>query len=430
MDTIIIGAGLAGLAAAQRLVQGGRSVTLLEARDRLGGRLWTRTDPSSPTPIELGPEWIAASGGLRDLMTRAGAPLVEARGNRYRRVGERWENLDALPDVTESLIDRVSSIDKTDRSLRDALTLCCGDARYADARSLLLAYVEGFHAADPERVSVQWLATVEENQPAEASDYRAPNGAGQVIDLLRLEPGSHCVVRLGTVAHQVRWRRGEVEIAVGDDGETFQARSAIVTVPLPMLDPSFDGIAALRFVPTIDDKLAAAALLEMGHVVKLVLRFREPLWQRNSQLEDMLFLHTFGQPIPTWWTSNPSVDTLLTAWVGGPTATRLGSLRSDELLDLTIASLSHGLAMPRSEIERQLVAHYYHNWMSDPFTMGAYTYVKAGGLNAHRTLAQPVHDTVFFAGEATCGGGLNATMEGALESGWRAADDVLRLTSA
>ncbi|MGH7802978.1 MAG: FAD-dependent oxidoreductase, partial [Candidatus Binatia bacterium] len=105
--------------------------------------------------------------------------------------------------------------------------------------------------------------------------------------------------------------------------------------------------------------------------------------------------------------------------------TRLLETHGAALADLAIDSLAGALRLPRREVEAQLLAHHVHDWRADPFSRGAYTYVVAGGIEAPRLLARPVERTLYFAGEATCAGGLNATMEGAVQSGLRAAGELL-----
>jgi monoamine oxidase len=166
--------------------------------------------------------------------------------------------------------------------------------------------------------------------------------------------------------------------------------------------------------------------MDLGKVVKLVLGFREPFWRDVGPLQDLLFLHALEQPFPVWWTAlDPDVP-LLTAWAGGPQVDRLDTTDERALLELAIASLAATLDLDRSDVARRLESHHSHDWNADPFSRGAYTYVTVGGSQAHRTLARPVANTLFFAGEGTCGGGYNATMEGALRSGRRAAEEVLR----
>lgn len=420
MDVIVIGAGLAGLAAAAELGREGRSVTVLEGRQRVGGRVWTLDDAGPDAPIELGAEWLADSGLLHRLLTGCRSRLTRARGTRWRRSNRGW---DSLSDLAEDLVARIRALKGPDRSLRRALEECCGGSALEEARSLLLSYVQGFHAADPDRLSARWLALVEETQPAEASELRSLDGVGRATEALRLEVERHCELRLGAAVREVSWRKGAVEIRTAA-GETRRAARAVVTVPLPLLQGTA-GPAALRFTPTLPEKQEAVRLLETGPIVKLVLRFREPFWLDVGPLDDLLFLHAFQQPLPTWWTYREARVPLLTGWAGGPQAAPLRGQNRDSLLSLAVGSLAVGLDLPRPEVERRLEAHYYHDWNEDPFSLGGYSYVGVGGLEAHRTLAAPVAETLYFAGEATCGEGLNATMEGALRSGRRAAAEVL-----
>jgi monoamine oxidase len=423
VDTVVIGAGLAGLAAAERLVAAGAGVTLLEARARLGGRVWTERRPGGGA-VELGAEWIGKEGEVHERLTRAGARVVEANGGQLRRLDGAWRDLSDLSNLNRDLVQRASRFQGADRSLLTALDQCCPGPETAESRAHLLRYVEGFHAADPARLSTRWLAEVEANQPADASDLRAPDGVGRVVEELSSGLEGRCDLRLGAVAREVRWRRGHVEIETSG-GATFRAASAVISIPLPLFDPRSDEIAAVRFTPALPEKLDAARLLQMGRVIKLVLVFRDPFWRELGPLEEMLFLHDYDQPLPTWWTpAEPSLP-VITGWAGGPYATRLAGVAERELLDLAVGSLSHALGRSRPDLSARLEYHHFHDWGSDPFARGAYTYVGVGGLEAHRTLAESVADTLYFAGEATCGEGLNATMDGALRSGLRAAEELL-----
>ena len=422
MDVVVIGGGLAGLAAAERLVAAGATVTLLEARDRLGGRVWTEPSSDGP-PVELGAEWIGDEGELHDLLAGAGAHLVPAEGRQVRRTDVAWDDLSHLHRDAQQLVRRIHSAG-ADRSVTAALADCCDEDELAPARTHLLRYVEGFHAADPDRLSVQWLAEVERTQPAEASELRAAEGAGLAVEVLRRALESRCELRLGTRAKSVRWRRGGVEIDT-PAGSALRASAAVITVPLPLLDPQSDEPAALRIEPRLEDKRAAARLLHMGPVVKIVLTFARPFWQDAQVLDGALFVHAYERPVPTWWLPVDSAHPVLTGWAGGPFAARLVGTGREALIDLAVASAAAALGMPRADVTAELESSHFHDWTADPLARGAYTYVDVGGMQAYRILAAPVAGTLFFAGEATCGGGYNATMEGALRSGRRAAAELL-----
>jgi monoamine oxidase len=160
-------------------------------------------------------------------------------------------------------------------------------------------------------------------------------------------------------------------------------------------------------------------------VVKVVLGFRGPFWRSIDGLEDVQFIHVFGRPLPTWWMPLDPEVPRLTGWAGGPHAARLAGKSHAALKDLAVRSLSDALGLAPGEVAPQLESLHLHDWTADPLSRGAYTYVGIGGSEAYRTLAAPVANTLFFAGEATCGGGHNATMEGALRSGRRAAAELL-----
>jgi monoamine oxidase len=424
MDTIVIGAGLAGLAASQRLVQAGHSVTIIEARDRIGGRVFTARDSDSAPPIDYGAEWFASTGGVRNLLAAAGATMHRGSGAFLRRTSEGWSNAFEDHPATSDLLGRMGKHTGDDRSLRDALVEC-GSAHQVDEAQAFVRFVESFHAADPGDVSARWLTWMEEAHAPGEAEYRSLSGAGAVVEALAASLTAHCEIRLRTVAREIRWRAGAVEVVVGDGADdVLSARSAVVTVPLPMLAGSSRTPGAIRFSPDIAEKREAASRLRMGHAAKVVFRFKTPFWRAVKPLANMVFVFADGEPFPVWWSGVGRTPTI-TGWAGGPKALRLAIEEEEAVIDRAIDSLTVALALPRGRIEEQLVSHHYHNWSADPNSQGAYSYVAAGGIDAHLTLARPVGDTLFFAGEATCGGGYNATMEGAAQSGWRAAAEVI-----
>ena len=419
MDVIVIGGGLAGLAAVQDLARAGRTVLLLEARDRLGGRVHTLRLPRFPHPIELGAEWIDHSSEVYSLLRAAGAPTVEAEGARYHRVGASLVNLDEPPPLAEDLVARIRELPGPDRTLTAALDLCCSEPKYSESRAQLLAYVEGFHAADPGRVSARWLTKVEETQPADASVYRSPEGVDRFLASLTPENDS-VVLHLETVVESVEWSRTGVTVTARRAGtrNVYRGERAICTLPLGVLKSGM-----VRFSPGLDVKGPAINGMETGQAAKIILQMRWPFWRDVPGLEDMLFLHDFAQPFPTWWTSGNTP--LITGWAAGPQLSRIGKPLDNRLLPLATRSLAAALGMPEAAVMQELVDWHCHDWGRDPFARGAYSYVLAGGFDAWRTLAEPLEGSLFFAGEATVGEGYNATMEGAVSSGRRAARQVL-----
>ena len=424
MSTIIIGAGLAGLAAAERLAREDREVMLVDARHRVGGRVLTWSN--SGVSLDLGAEWISNRGAVRELLERHEVELRDAEGSRFSRDGDGWRNLDDLPDVTTGLRERAErGIGGSDRSLGDALRDCCAGSDDEAARAMLVAYVEGFHAADAERVSMRWLGVVERNQPADASPLRAPLGASTAVYALRGACEGHCTFRLGTRVTDVKWRKGSVEVSAqaAEGAISMRAKSAIITLPLPILKAP-DSAGSVRFDPPLAAKLEALDLLEMGSALKVYLEFAEPFWWDHVP-ESLLFLFNTGSPLPVWWLPVDREQPFMAGWVGGPAADVLSRNAGLDLTGHAVDSLAAGLGVSHALVRRHLVGTHLHDWRADPFTRGAYSYVAVGGDNAHARLAEPLDETLYFAGEATAGGGLNATMEGAIESGRRAAEQIL-----
>lgn len=424
MDVVVIGGGLAGLAAAARLSEAGASVTLLEARGRLGGRVYTDRAASHGSPVDLGAEWLGEEGELHELLVGAGAHLVEAQGRQAVRTDRGWGDVSELHSRARRLVQRAEAAGGSDRSLTAALEACCDEPELGEARDHLIRYVEGFHAADPGRLSVQWLSQVERTEPAEASDVRVVEGTGLAVEVLSRGLERRCDIRLQTLAKAITWRPGAVEVTTGACSH-LRASAVVITVPLPLLDPPRDEPAALRFTPRLEDKVGAARLLHMGPVLKVVLAFHRPFWREIAEMENVQFIHTYRQALPTWWMPPDPAAPMLTGWAGGAYAANLAGKGAVAVRDAAVHSLADALRLGAGEVARLLDTCRFHDWTADPLSRGAYTYVGVGGSQAYRTLAAPVASTLYFAGEATCGGGHNATMEGALRSGRRAAAELL-----
>jgi monoamine oxidase len=117
----------------------------------------------------------------------------------------------------------------------------------------------------------------------------------------------------------------------------------------------------------------------------------------------------------------------LTAWAGGHAADALLAEGESAMIDRALDSLATTFHMRRRRVDQLLAGSWTHNWQSDPFSRGAYSYAGVGGQNAHRALAKPIESTLFFAGEATSSD-QTGTVAGAIESGKRAAAELIRLS--
>lgn len=428
-DVVVIGAGVAGLAAARELSAAGPGVVVVEARDRVGGRVHTLHDPAWPLPVELGAEFIDLPGAAWEVMRGAGGAAVRSVGGTWEVRGGRAVPLE-MEEVVGRVLGRLDPPPERDVPFRAWLDGQEGIS--GQDRATVLRYVEGFHAADVDRVGVHWLATTAQDAGGGGGEVRFHplGGFGRVPDGLRAVLGATADVRLGTVVTEVRWRRGHVELRCrSSSGEesSVHARRAVVTLPLGVLQAGEDAPGAVRFLPDVRETRAAAAALVDGIVVKVVMRFADAFWEEHLRFpQDGAREHKFflnDEAFPTWWTPSPVVAPILTAWAGGGAARRVAA--AGDVAGTAVDGLARMLGVSRSVVESAVEGWHHHDWLADRFSRGAYSYVPAGALAAQRALGRPVEDTLFFAGEATAADGWNATVDGAIESGRRAAREIL-----
>jgi monoamine oxidase len=428
-DTLIIGAGAAGLAAAAELGGQQRSVCVLEARDRLGGRILTRREPGIAVPIELGAEFIhGRTPATLGWLARSNTAIVDA-------AQARWTVRDGKPQPSDNLFEEMmrglGSIRRPRKDLpfSEFLEHVAHRKLSPRARRLARTLVEGFDAADATRVST--FATLDEwsgDSAADAPTFRAVGGYGALIDaLVGALDADKARIQLNTVVHTVRWQRGRVTVEAMRHGQPFtvHAPRAIVTLPLGVLQLAAHAAGAVRFTPELRKEQALAGLAP-GPALKVVLHFRKPFWEEidGGRYRDGAFFRSPGAAFPIFWSSLPLRSPVLSAWAGGPNAVRLAGSTEAELVRTALDSLQSVFGKT-ARVRTLLEGAYLHDWQADPFARGAYSYVLAGGTTARKTLAAPVQGTLFFAGEAADCEGESGTVAGALQSGARAARQVV-----
>jgi len=429
-DVIVIGAGAAGLAAAAHLAQAGREVLLLEARDRLGGRIWTRREAGVPVPIELGAEFIHGSAAItRSLLAQAGSPVVDAAGAHVTlEEGEPQPREPSWPNIQAAMRGN-AALAAHDMSFDDFLEQL-GGILSAEERQRARTMAEGFDAADTARASARALAAEWTGDTLGDTTSRPHDGYEALLAaLIAARHGGRPRLRLNSPVREVRWARHAVEVSGEFLGAPFTATSprAVVAVPLAVLQSPPEAVGAVRFTPGIDAKRTALAELASGPVVKILLRFASAFWEEldHGRYRDVSFFHAPGAQIPTFWTCAPASAPLLVAWAGGPRARAVAAGVSPQQLAATAMQSLQRLFGRHVDIRAQLEGYYYHDWQQDPFARGAYSYVLVGGSEARAHLGRPLEDTLFFAGEATDTEGEGGTVTGALHSGRRAAHEVL-----
>ena len=432
---------MAGLAAAIRLGRAGFSVLILEARDRIGGRVLTQADKSSGVAIELGAEFIHGfPSEIWEPLQRSNVKVTEVEG-------ENWcldaGHLHPCQFFTE--VDRIlekMNVDEPDESFLQFLERTSprtADSRQADARTRALGYVVGFNAADPNLVGVHWLVKgmqAEETIEGQRA-FRAVNGYESLLAIFRKQLSeTNASFRMQTVVQSIEWSPGQVTIAAHDrDGSlTFESSCAVITVPLAILKAPPGELGAIQFTPGLQkEKAAALDKLEMGKVIRLVLQFKHRFWEGISPgngketLARMSFLFSQDEWFPTWWTGMPDRRPIITGWAPFDCAERLSAKSSVFVVNQGLEVLGRLLSIGVGDLQRSFEDAYFHDWQSDPFSRGAYSYGKVGADGAQEALGRPVENTLFFAGEATDTSGHNGTVHGAIASGYRAAEEVLRV---
>src|ERR1051325_7022022 len=264
--TVIIGAGAAGLAAARELSRHRREVVVLEARDRIGGRVLTQRPQSSPVPIELGAEFVhGRSPELWKIAIGANLQLYEVSERHWyfekgkvSKAGEFWRAI-------ESLMSEMKSSDR-DQSLQEFLDGLPDDEKTRRAKSMLVRYVEGFHAANIEHVGIRGL--VKDSEAADEIDgdraFRLIDGYDALMRAMRAEAESQgAQFHLNTVVQEIRWTGEQIELSCEQDRalREFVAAHVIVTLPISLLK---NETAAIRFTPNLPaDKRKAIEALPM-----------------------------------------------------------------------------------------------------------------------------------------------------------------------
>lgn len=421
-DVLVVGAGIAGVGAARVLQDNGYSVIILEARNRMGGRIWTDRDGLG-IPVDLGASWIHGV---------IGNPLTElGNTNDIQRVTSNFTDLayydfDGSPfDETQyleaerllngllreaaqygdQLDDDVTLQSAIDRSLASR-SLSAEQVRYLDLAIQL--NIEGDYAADTTDLSLWWYDSAELYPGREEL---VVDGYGQFVDVL----AAGLDVRLEHIVEAVDYSGDQVSIMTSQG--SFSGRTAIVTLPLGVLKAE-----TVTFTPLLPAaKLQVIDRFVMGTLNKLSLRFEEVFWDDVEVL-------TYAADEAGQWPYIVNLDhyfglPALQMFVGADAAVQMEALSDEEVLasgmNVLRSIYGDGISDPS--------AYSFTRWYSDPFSLGGYANLGVGATpEDFDTLAQPIDSKLFFAGEATAGE-FYQTTHGALQSGRRAAEEILAL---
>ena len=251
-DVAVVGAGVAGLAAASTLHREGFRVAVFEARDRIGGRIFTLHDERVPVPIELGAEFIHGEAPeTQRILDAAGLLACEISGDPWRAEGGRLRPASRFGEKIDRVLKKIDP-DGPDQSFADFLAQRVGGRSLARDRKAAREFVQGFHAADLNQIGILSIAPEEGERPSDSAMHngRVVQGYDGIPHFLAR--GLEGAIHLGTRLVEIAWEAGRAELTLqAGSGRTsrVEARAVVVTLPLGVLQAAADEAGGCRFNP-------------------------------------------------------------------------------------------------------------------------------------------------------------------------------------
>jgi monoamine oxidase len=429
-DILIIGAGAAGLMAGYKLTQKGKKVTILEARNRIGGRIHTIENDALKKGVELGAEFIHGDLPVTlNLLQEAGIAYSPAGGSMIRYADGKFMENEQFIEGFGLLLKKLNELQRDTTLTKFLQEYFTGD-KYQQLRNSVIGYVSGYDTADPQLVSVFSLRD-EWQHGDEDAQHRIDSGYGKMVSYLADKIKEHKGnIYLNSVVTEINWKSGDVKVMT-DSKIVYSAAQLLIAMPLGVLQAGKGETGTVVFYPAIKAQTDALQTMGFGAIIKILLEFDEIFWENEAttqlagkSLKGMGFLFS-DEAIPTWWTQEPKHSPVLTGWLGGLPASKKKDLSNEKLLQLALESLSNIFKLNVEDLKSKLIAWKVANWTSEPFTRGSYSYDTVNAPAARRLLNQPIEDTLFFAGEYLYEGPAMGTVEAALTSGMNVAERVL-----
>ena len=417
---VVIGAGISGLTTAKLLAESGEEVVVLEARERSGGRLWTKS--IGDAPIDLGGQWIH---GIDDNPI---AKVFDALGIAYQlhepvpgRIYHESRGRQGGAALAQAFV-AVSTFENEIDTLREAL------GENASVAEGVLYLIELYELSD--EVAEIWSFAI--NEYLVALDYGGPaslTSLAHILDDEEFSGGDHLPrggyvqlidflaegldIRFSHVVNSIDYSRTPIEVKTS--AQTVEASKVVVTVPLGVLKAG-----SIEFTPPLPaEKLRAIERLGVSSLEKIVMRFDDAFWAHSTLGDAFFFVGNEQGELPLYidYTESLGVPTLICYHGGQDSLDSLASHDDDELIDRALQLLSVITEVDVPAPTEAVVTR----WREDPFALGSYSYIPVGAsFDDLDALADPVDGKVFFAGEATSAD-YYGTAHGALISGLREA---------
>src|ERR1700730_13618389 len=385
---VVIGAGAAGLMAARELGRAVRKVTVLEARNRCGGRMHPLPAAEFGHPPQDGGEFVHGEAPVtRGLLREAGLSLLPIHGT-------QWTVEDGKFSREESQDPHEAQLHKALQELKDDLTVAeflrryFAGPKYDRLRHSIERMVEGYDAADPERASI--LALREEwMDGGRSKQARIIGGYGALVIFIEGESRQYYVaIHFGSAVSAVEASNGRGVVRCAN-GDAHECDAVLLTVPLPLLKK-------IVLPPADRERAAVAAHIGFGNVIKILMRFETCWWvDKRMDLADLTFLLSDAR-IPVWWTQHPADLPVLTGWFGGPKTEAMAKLSEHELIEAGLVSLADIFGLSPEQMTQDLVAAQAINWANDPFARGAYSYATPETRAAQAVLLRSDGGVIFF----------------------------------
>ncbi|CAN1551310.1 Amine oxidase [Paracoccaceae bacterium] len=406
-DVVVIGAGSAGIAAARRLIASGKSVIVIEAADRIGGRAFTdRT--TFGVPYDQGASWLQGPAGLPhvDLARSQGYTLVnhDTAGEAFY-VGNRPANASEWAAYS-------NASDRIDAAISGAPDVSAASRLPADLP--MSAVVQSWIGPMDYGVDFADLSLGDVNSYGDyAYNYLIREGYGTLVADL----GAGLPILTGTAAWLVDW--GGPGVRVETDRGTIRAAACIVTVSTGVL-----ASGAIRFTPDLPpEKTQAIADVPMGLLLKIALQFDG---ERFGLTENDFLTYAVPETVParaSYFLTWPTGTDLAVGFAGGAFGWELSAAGEAAAVDFALGEFA---GMMGSSSRAHFVKGHMSGWASNPLTLGAYAAARPGKYAARAVLRQPLGERVFFAGEAVAER-YPALVTGAHISGEVAADAVVAM---